>query len=105
MAVLAASATVKVACRISDSRNTSRGISEGNLRVSRNNSSISRGTSESSPRISSDTSNISDRAATAVPAVSAATSATAARAAFTGMGSITRLFQVWPTRVFSIRVP
>ena len=65
IAVDAASATVKVACRISDSRNISRNISESSPRISRNNSSISRGTSESSPRISSNVSsgisNISDR--------------------------------------------
>ena len=61
----AASATVKVARRISGSRNLSRGISESSLRVSRNNSSISRDTSESSPRISSNissgTSRMSDK--------------------------------------------
>ena len=55
MAADAASATVKVARRINDSRNISRGISESSSpRISRNNSSISRGISESSsPRISS----------------------------------------------------
>ena len=67
MAADAASATVKVACRINGSRNISRGISESSsLRISRNNSSISRGINESSsPRISSDissgTRNISNR--------------------------------------------
>ena len=44
-------------------------------------------------------------AATAVPEVSAATSAAAARTKFRGMGSITRLFEVWSTRVFSVRMP
>ena len=68
MAADAASTTVKVARRISDSCNISRsnssisrGTSDGSLRISRNNSSISRGTSESKPRVSSGTSNISKR--------------------------------------------
>ena len=104
MAVDTASAMVKVARRISGSRNISRGISESSPRISHNNSSISRGISDSSPRTSG-TSNVSDRK-TAVPAVSAATSAAAARTAFMrGMSSITRLFQVWSTRAFSVRVP
>ena len=47
----AASATVKITCR----------INSGSSNISRSNSSISRGTSESSQRISSGTSNISDR--------------------------------------------
>ena len=38
-------------------------------------------------------------AATALPVVSAA----AARTAFRGMGSITRLFQLWSTRAFSVK--
>ena len=59
MAADAASATVKVACRINGSRNISRGISESSSpRISRNNSSISRGINESSsPRISGNISN------------------------------------------------
>ena len=63
MAADAVSAMVKVACRISGSRNISHGISESSSPcISRNNSSISRGINESSsPRISSGTSNISNR--------------------------------------------
>ena len=65
MAADAASAMVRVARRISGSRNISCGISKSSSRINRNDSSISRGTSERSPRISSNinsgTSNISDR--------------------------------------------
>ena len=57
----AASATVKVARRMSDNSNISCGISERSPRISRKNRSITRETNESSPRISSGTSNISDR--------------------------------------------
>ena len=105
MAADAASATVNIARRINGSRNISRGISESSSpHISRNNSSIGRGINESS-NISSGTSNISNRSATAVPEVSSATSAAAARTAFRGMGSITRLFQVWQTRAFYVGVP
>ena len=101
MAADAASATVKVARRINDSRNISRGINENiSLRITRNNSSISRGISESSsPRISnnisSGTSNISNRSRnSSTRGITRDISHTAARTAFRGMGSITRLFQV-----------
>ena len=106
----AASATVKVARRINGSRNissNSRNISSNSRNsssisrgISSNNRDISRGIRESSsPRISrnisSGTSNISNRSRSSSTRGTSRSSAAAVRTAFSGTGSITRLFQVW----------